>query len=167
MLGKESDELRTVISFYTCTVLGVLQDRHNISEKLMSVLVPNITRGKSRQQSTVVRNQKWASASKGYFSASWILKSLSLASASCSLLRPSCRYTMSVTLQPIILVANCNYTYIKCVLLIWPGFGFVFITKALSSIKLKRLKALTSNIKKALASVSRHPGSSSYVVKIW
>ena len=37
--------MRTVISFYTCTILGSLQNKHDITEKTMSELVPNIIRG--------------------------------------------------------------------------------------------------------------------------
>lgn len=49
--GENSDKLRTVMSFYTCTLLGSLQNKSQISEKIMSVLVPGIIVGlKSRSK---------------------------------------------------------------------------------------------------------------------
>ena len=49
VMGAESSQLRAVVSLWTCTVLGVIQDRGHVTEKVMSILVPAMVRGlKSR-----------------------------------------------------------------------------------------------------------------------
>ena len=47
--GAESSQLRAILALYTCSLLGVLQDDSNITERTMSIIVPHLVRGvKSR-----------------------------------------------------------------------------------------------------------------------
>lgn len=43
-LGWESKNLRTVVALWTCTLLGVITERANVTERVMGILVPALTR---------------------------------------------------------------------------------------------------------------------------
>ena len=43
--GADSKQLRAVVAFFTCTMLGTLQREENVNERLLSVVVPQLIRG--------------------------------------------------------------------------------------------------------------------------